>query len=181
MGTKSLIDIRPIVVTHYSTLRDSSTKLRRRDIAEQFLVPIAAGLVAVFLEFEVSVTVSVALLTLSGIFAAFFFQLSVQILNRAAEWAEGDPPAGASANQYAQLLEVLGSNSAYAALIATLSACAALAAGISTRGWTESIAVALVIALTTHLVITLLLVSVRVFLLMRARLNAVLTRRDSNR
>ena len=180
MRTKSLIDIRPVVVTHFATLRDSSTRLRKRDIAEQFVVPITAGTLAAVLGFEVSGTISVALLTLSGIFAAFFFQLSVQILNRAAEWAEGNPEGGVGANQYAQLLETLAANSVYAALIATSAAGAALAAGVSECGWTESIAVALVIALTAHLIITLLLVAVRVFLLTRGRLNAALTYRNPN-
>lgn len=180
MGTKSLINIGPVIVTHYTTLRDSSTRLQVRDIVEQFIVPTAAGFLAVLLGLEVSGTMSIALLTLSGIFAAFFFQLSVQILNRASEWAEGNPQTGAGANQYAQLLEVLAANAVYAAFIATLLACAALAAGISTSGWTESIAVGLVMMLTAHLLITLLLVAVRVFLLTRARLNTALTRRDSN-
>ena len=143
-------------------------------------MPAGVGVTVSFIEFTVSTTISVALLTLSGIFSAFFFQLSVQLLNRAAEWAESNPETGKSANEYAHLLEVLGANSAYAALVATGAACAALATAITRDGWPESVTVGIAVALATHLIVTLLLVAARVFLLTKARLNAAVAGRSPN-
>lgn len=181
MGSKSKLDPRPILTGHLATLSDESGRLGRRDVAEQYVLPVLGGIVATVLEVKISGTTAAAILTLAGIFAAFFFQLSVQLLDRAADWAESDPMPGPETTRYALLLEELSANTTYAALAATLTAAAALAVGISTSGWLERVSAALTVALLAHLAATLLLVAARVFLLTRARLNAARTGKDRQR
>lgn len=172
MSTKSRLNPRPIIAGHLATLRDPNTGFRLRDITEQFLLPLVVGAAAAICGIKVSGTTAAALLTLAGIFAAFFFQLSVQLLDRAAAWAESDPQPGPETTRYALLLEDLSANTTYAALIAALAAIAALAVGISNAGWPERLCAGIAGAMLVHLATTLFLVATRVFLLTRARLNA---------
>lgn len=178
MGSKSKLDPRPILVGHLETLSDGTSRVRRRDIVEQYLVPVLAGIGAFILGIKISSTTAAAILTLAGIFAAFFFQLSVQLLDRAADWAEGDPTPGPETTRYALLLEELSANTTYAALVAAMTSAAALAVGISDSGWMERASAAVTVALLAHLATTLLLVATRVFLLTRARLNSARTGKD---
>lgn len=178
MRSRSRLDPRPVVAGHLRALSGEAGGVTRRDLLEQVGVPVGVGVVAAYMGLEISGTTAAAILTLSGIFAAFFFQLSVQLLDRAANWAEGDPAPGRDTSEYARLLEDLSASTTYAALVATLCSAAALAVGITQQGWQERVLAALVVGLLAHLATTLLLVAVRVYLLTRARLNRARTGRD---
>ena len=178
MGSRSRLDPRPVLVGHLATLRSDAGRLQARDLVEQYGVPIAAGVGAAIIDVQISGTTAAAILTLAGIFAAFFFQLSVQLLDRAADWAESDPDPGPHTTKYARLLEELSANTTYAALVAAATSAVALAAGVSNAGWPERALATVTVALLAHLATTLLLVATRVYLLTRARLNAARTGRD---
>lgn len=178
MGGKSRLDPRPILVGHLTTLRSDTGGLHVRDVVEQFVVPAGFGVGAAVIGVGISGTTAASILTLAGILAAFFFQLSVQLLGRAANWAENDPPPGPHTTRYALLLEELSANTTYAALVAAATSAAALAVGVSNAGWPERTFAAIAIGFLAHLATTLLLVATRVFYLTRARLNAARTGRD---
>ena len=172
---RSKIRLDPIVKSHYQTLRDETGKIPRSDFAQHFIIPLSSGSIIGAIGAEISMPTSIALLTLAGIFAAFFFQLGVQLLERAASWADEGPDPGPNTSRYAMLLEELSANSTYASLIAALSAILTLIAGIISGGWYGQTAAALAVMILAHLAVTLLYVISRVFLLTRARLIAVRT------
>ena len=168
MKSRSSLSPQPVIVTHVRALLDSSTSRRRRLVFEQYLIPVVGGAISLVLDLNFSEFIGIALLTVSGILAAFFFQLSIGILSRAASWSEGSPPPSRDSTDYALLLEELSANTLYSGLVAILCAAAALGAGISTGGWYERLLVTITVVLTIHLLTTILFVSNRVFFLTRS-------------
>lgn len=138
-------------------------------------MPAITGTIVGILGIKISQTTSTALLIVTGIFAAFFFQLSVQLLDRAANWADTTPDPKPSTSQYASLLEGLSANSIYAALIAVLATLSIVFTIITHAKSIHVTLAAASTALLAHLAMTLLLVASRVFSLTRARLNAART------
>jgi hypothetical protein len=158
------------VAAHLDTLVDASGHPSRKDLAQQIAPAIAAALFSVVGRVHLSSGTSVAILTIAGLFAAFLFQLTIQILDRAASWSESHPEPSEATSRYASLLEEMSANAAYASLIAALTAVGALAAVARGKGWESLATAAFVLALLVHLGTTLLMVLRRVFLLSRARL-----------
>lgn len=175
---KSLIRLKPVIVFHYSTLRDPRSLPRLRDFAGFLFTPAALGVLAAILRIKISSTTAAALVTVTGILAAFFFQLSVQLLNRAADLALSNPTPSRETTDYASLLKLLSANAVYSALMAVAASTFALLAGISSCGWTETLFVSLTVFLCAHLAWTLMLIASRVFLLTQARLIFARTRPD---
>jgi hypothetical protein len=175
MGRRSKIDPSPIISGHYRTFVDIGNRPTRRDLVEQVGAPAVVGLGAFVGGVSVSQATGVGVLTLAGLFSAFLFALMIQLLDRAAAWAETKPAPGANTSQYATLLSELSANTAYASLVAALTATGGLVAAIATSGWQDRLVASLVVGLLVHLGTTLLMVTRRVFLLTRARLNAART------
>jgi len=144
---------------------------RRRDYAEQFVAPVLAGAVTWWINIRISPATGAALLTLAGLFAAFLFQLVIQLLDRAASWADTKPETGPLTSHYAALLTELSANAAYASLVAAVAATTSLGATISSKGWQERLLAAIAVALLVHLGTTLRMVTRRVFLLTKSRLH----------
>ena len=170
MGTNSRLSPLPIIIIHIRTLRNTHGVYKVRDIVEHYIIPVVCGIVALYLNFKISEAIAISLVTITGIFAAFFFQLSISLLGRAASWSEGNPQPSRDTTRYASLLGEISANSSYSALIAILTAAFAVAVGISDEGWVERVCVSVTVVLLAHLVVTILFISVRVFLLTRARL-----------
>lgn len=166
----SKLDPRPVIQGHWASLVHGDSSPSVRDLIEQYAVPGAIGLAAYFIGIEVGEGLGAALLTISGIFAAFMFQLTIQLLDRAAAWAETHPVPGPSTSKHAILLEELSANAGYAALICVLAAAMTVVCIIAKPGLGERVAAAVLMMLLAHLATTLLLVGRRVFLLTRARL-----------
>ena len=170
MGARSRISPLPILVTHIETIRDSHGVLHVRDVVEHYAVPMIFGTIAFTLDFGISTRTVTALVTVTGLFAAFFFTLSINILGRAASLFETNPQPGRATTQYALLLEGLSANAHYSALVAILTSICVLIVGILRRGWADRIFTAVTVVLLVHLVVTILFVSIRVFLLTRSRI-----------
>jgi hypothetical protein len=177
MGRKhdSKIDPSPIVRGHLATLVGADGHPRTRDYVEQAGVPVAVGIGAGLGNAVISTTTGTAVLTLAGLFAAFLFQLTIQLLDRAADWAESSPLPSPATSRYADLLGELSANTGYAALVAGLTASVGLVAGLLPSGLIERLTAALLVCLLAHLGVTLLLVANRTYLLTRAYLNAART------
>lgn len=169
MGTKSNLSPLPILLTHLDSLRNAQGVLGSRSIIEHYVMPACLGAAAFTLNVRISASIATALVTVTGLFAAFFFQLSINILGRAASWSESSPHPSRDTTQYALLLEGISANANYSALVAFLTSAFVLIVGILSAGWGERILVAITVTLLTHLVVTILFVSIRVFLLTRAR------------
>jgi Na+/proline symporter len=174
----SKVDPWPIIDGHLATLADEDGQRHPRDFVEQFGVPLFAAVAAGLARVEISSPTGIAILTLAGLFAAFLFQLTIQLLDRAASWAESLPRPSPSTSRYADLLGQLSANAGYASLVSAATATAALAVAVTSDGWPERLLAALTVGLLIHLGVTLLLVARRVFLLTRARLNEARTAGD---
>lgn len=171
----SKINPSPIVLSHLRVLVDGDGNRSRRDYLEQFGIPAGLGLALFVGGVTISATTATAVLTLAALLAAFLFQLTVQLLDRAADWAQSDPAPGPSTSRYAELLEELSASAGYASIISAATASGALGVAITSRGWQEHLLAAITVALLLHLAATLLLVARRVFLLTKERLNTART------
>lgn len=174
----SKVDPSPIIAGHLATIADDTGHRHPRDLLEQFVVPVIAAVATGVAGVEVSAQTGIAVLTLAGLFSAFLFQLTIQLLDRAASWAESRPRPSPSTSRYADLLGELSANAAYASLVSAATATAALAVAVSSDGWQERLLAAVTVGLLVHLGVTLLLVAQRVFLLTRAKLNEARTSGD---
>lgn len=172
----SKISPEPIVTSHFKTLIDNRTGAQRvQDLAEQVGVPGSLGVVAGLTQIRFTSVTAGAILTVTGVFAAFLFQLSIQLLDRASSWLDARPKPSPSTSRHALLLGELSSNAAYAALVAAATTGLTLALTISSFGWQTRLATAATVAALAHLAMTMLLVLRRVFLLTRARLTDIRT------
>jgi hypothetical protein len=173
---ESKIDPAPIVRAHLATLIDAASRRRRlQDYIEQYLTPLAVGLGAWWLDITISAGTGAAILTLAGLFAAFLFQLIIQLLDRAAGWAEIRPAPGPATSRHALLLGELSANAAYASLVAAVTACLSLGVAVTSAGWEERLLGALTLGMLAHLGTTLMMVTRRVYLLTVRRLSDVRT------
>ncbi|HEC09681.1 MAG TPA: hypothetical protein ENI86_08970 [Acidimicrobiales bacterium] len=171
----SKIDPTPIIKGHFAAFAGNNHKGWVRDLTEQIALPAVGGFLAWFFGFSISAATGAAILTVTGLFAAFLFQLSIQLLDRSATWSESHPAPGQHTSEYASLLEELSANTAYAVLVAALTLVAAFGASIAQDGWAETFLTSATVVLLLHLATTLLLVFRRVFLFTRARLVAART------
>lgn len=167
---ESKLDPTPYLKMHVRSFVQNE-HVRARDVLEQYLLPVGAGVAAFAFSVNISAPTGIAMLTLAALFAAFLFQLVIQLLDRAAAWADARPEPGPSTSRYADLLQELSGNAAYASFVSALASASALAVAISSKGLAEHILAGAAIALFAHLATTLLLVARRVFLLTVARLN----------
>lgn len=166
---------RPILITHFRSFRDANRRRRYRDLLEQVAFPLACGACAIIAKIELSEATSAGILAITGVASAFCFQLGVQLLDRAANWAENRPEPGPDTTEYAALIEELSANTMYAAYVAGLAGITAFSAGVTDKGWPERTLVCATAIVTAHFLVTLMLVIARVFLLTRARLNIART------
>ena len=167
---QSRISPMPILKTHFCSFDSANKKRRNRDILEQVVLPLACGTCVTVLKIELSGATSAGILAITGVASAFCFQLGVQLLDRAANWAENRPEPGPDTTKYASLIEELSANTMYAAYVAALAGIAAFSAGVTDEGWPERTLVCATAIVTAHFLVTLMLVMARVFLLTRARL-----------
>lgn len=168
----SKINPAPIVAGFIRTLVDDEGKPSRRDQLEQYVLPLLCGLLAGINHVRLSEAIAIAILTLASIFAAFLFQLTIQLLDRAATWADQRPPPGPSTSEHADLLEELSANAGYASMVSGITGVAALVSTVPMNRWLEVAVSTATIVLLAHLGTALLLVIRRVFLLTKSRLNA---------
>ena len=163
------------IVRFHSVDRDAddldlpeNPRITRSGILREATVPILCGACVGVLDVSISPSLAGSIVIVSGILAGFFFQLSMQTLERAASWAEGNNYTGTSV--YGLLLQDLSASSSYAALVSVVCTGVSIAVGISSAGWNERILAGLCAAMVVHLALTFVLVLVRVFSVTRSRL-----------
>ena len=161
----------PIVVGHFATFNRSRSGLGKSDLLKQFLLPLLCGTVSVLCAVELSETAAAGIVAITGVLAAFGFQLAVHLLDRAAAWADSRPRPSSETSEYAFLIEELSANTIYASFVSATSAIVALAAGFVNGGWPERLLVGTLAILLSHLAVTMMLVMTRVYLLTKAQLN----------
>lgn len=167
-----------IVRFHYYAITRSSSdtsfpdspRVSRLAVAREMCVPLIVGVFAAASGISISTQLAASLVVVAGILAAFFFQVSIQMLIRAASWTMSAAERSDDGYEYARLLHDLAASSSYAALVSVFCAFAAVGAGISSCGWNERLFSGIALGLVSHLLLTLLLVLVRVFLLTRGRI-----------
>lgn len=172
------VNPRPIVVAHLATLVDATTeKVRFTDYVVLYALPIGVAAVAAWRvsDLKIGEGLAAALLAVAGLFGAFLFQLSIQLMNQAATWADTQPTPSSTTSRYANLMGGLAANTAYACLVSIISAAVLIAAAVSVDGVGETAIVAVAIGLLVHLGLTLLMILRRVFLLSQMRLLAART------
>lgn len=170
-GPSSRLNPWPVVSEHFATFRQSSARMKRKDLLEQLTPPLLLGSASVVFSAELSQTAAAGIVAATGVLSAFGFQLAVHLLHRAATWSDSGPAPSPETSQYASLIEELSANTIYASFVSGVSAILALAAGFLGGGWPERLMVGALTILLTHLVVTMTLLMTRVFLLTRAQLN----------
>lgn len=166
---------RKLIGAHYGTLVDRRTgRLRWQDHLLFEGVPAALVAASLVLQIELSSGVVAALLTVTGILAAFLFGAMLQVAERALDWSDLPPQQGPETSRHAQILHELASNSGYAALVSIAAALAFVVASVAT-GPVLVVATAIGLGLGAHLILVLLLVVVRVFSLTEERLRGART------
>jgi hypothetical protein len=168
-------DLWGVISAHRKSLRDASTGSRRLQDSLFFEgVPVAAAGACILANVRLATGTSVGLLTTAGLLSAFLFGLMVQVLDRAATWAESNPEPGPETSWHARYLEELAANAGYASLISVVEAIVLVVAS-TTRGWPLRAFSGVGVGLGCHLSLTLLMVMKRVFSLTQERLRVART------
>lgn len=169
---------RPILVAHLQTLVDGTHgRPHVADFVILYGVPVVVSVLAAWRapDLKIGEGLAAALLAVAGLFGAFLFQLSIQLLNQAATWADTHPTPSAHTSTYADRLGGLAANTSYACFVSIVTVAVVTAAAIIVEGAWETLVVAAVIALLVHLALTLLMILRRVFLLSSERITQART------
>lgn len=161
-----------LVVEHYRTLRDRRTdESRWQDYVWFLLVPAGVFAGGCVLGIELPEGASAGLLTASGVLAAFFFGVMLQVAQRALDWSESRPPKGKDTTWQADFLTQIAANAGYAVLV-SLAAAVVLVAVLITEGHrlASVLLSALALALCVHLALMLSMVLIRIYALTSDRL-----------
>ncbi len=165
----------PIVRDHYATLRNDATGLPRPlDYIEFLGLPAALAVGCGVADVRLHELVSVGLLTVSGLLAAFLFQVMLQASQRALDWADSAPPPGPATSRHAKFMGELAANSGYASLVSIAACTAFVITSVISRAPLR-IFTAIGLALALHLALVLLMVLRRVYALTQNRLTEVET------
>jgi preprotein translocase subunit SecG len=165
-----------LIQAHYRTLRDAETgKSRWRDYALFLGFPAGVYVLCIFLGTELPPEASAGLLTATGVLAAFFFGVVLQVAQRAMDLADQTyEPKSVKPDKatYWQIefLKEIAASAGYACLISVLAAAVSLAALAATSKWLVVVFCSLSIALGVHLALLLTMVLSRVYALIVRRL-----------
>ncbi len=163
-------DPRQLIEAHFATYADPSTgSIRIRDHLAFEGIPLLVFTGSVLADIRLSMAASAALLTASGLLIAFLFSVMLQVSQRAMDWADTGPTPGSETSSHAIFLLEISANAGYAALIAIQTAIIFVVTTVS-GGDLLMLFSALGLALSTHLILVLLMVMNRVFALTENRL-----------
>lgn len=142
------------------------------------LIPAAVGLAVGIFGTPPATDVHSALISVSGIVGAFLFGAFLQVAQRAVDWSDHAPGAGAMTSQMAEFLQTLAANAGYASL-ACIGTGAVFVVAALTDGLVQTLFTAFGAGLLTHVLMTLLLVARRIYAVVLASLNDARTRQPS--
>lgn len=161
-----------LVTEHYRTLRDRRTdESRWQDYAWFLLLPAGVYLASCVIGIELPEGASAGLLTASGVLAAFFFGVMLQVAQRALDWSDSNPEKGRDTSWQADFLTQIAANAGYAVLV-SITAAVVLVAVLITEddGLANVLLSALALALCVHLALMLSMVLVRIYAVTSDRL-----------
>lgn len=155
-----------IIQRHYATFRKpGSTARYKADYAVFLGVPCLVFVLCLAIKATLPFGAATGLLTATGILAAFFFQLVIQMAQRAMELA-GDPPMQSKPTKWQiDFLSEVAANAAYACFISVVTAGVFVALLVSHAEALLIIFSAIGLGLTAHLGLLLTMVLARVFAL----------------
>ena len=165
-----------LIQAHYRTLRDAETgKSRWQDYALFLGFPAGVYVLCILLEAELPPEASAGLLTATGVLAAFFFGVVLQVAQRAMDLADQTSEPGNAKPDKAtywqiEFLKEIAASAGYACLISVLVATVSLAALMATSKWLFVVFCSLGLALGVHLALLLAMVLSRVYALIVRRL-----------
>lgn len=165
-----------LIQAHYRTLRHAETgKSMWQDYALFLGFPAFVYVLCLFLEAELPPEANAGLLTATGVLAAFFFGVVLQVAQRAMELADqrsepGNPKPDKATYWQIEFLKEIAASAGYACLISVLAAAVSLAALVTTSKWIFVVLCSLALALAVHLALLLAMVLSRVYALIVRRL-----------
>ena len=164
-----------LIQAHYRTLRDDQTnKTQWQDFALFLGVPAAVFVLCLVIGVELPKGASAALLTATGILAAFFFGVVLQIAERAMDWADRAPDPGKQTTWQVRFLAQIAANAGYACLVSITAAAVFVVALVGKSTLVVVVFSSLGLALAVHLVLLLSMVLTRLQALITRRLNSAL-------
>jgi hypothetical protein len=160
-----------LIRAHFRTLRDANTgKARTRDYALFVGFPVFVYVLCIYLEAQLGVEAAAGLLTATGVLAAFFFGVVLQVAQKAMELADNPPESGKATHWQIEFLKEIAASAGYACLVSVTAAAVFLASLMATSKWAVVVLSSLGIALGVHLVLLLSMVLSRVYDLILRRL-----------
>ncbi|HST68451.1 MAG TPA: hypothetical protein VLI94_02200 [Solirubrobacterales bacterium] len=165
-----------LIRAHYQTLRHAETgNSMWQDYALFLGLPSGVYVLCIFLKTELPQEASAGLLTATGVLAAFFFGVVLQVAQRAMDLADqrskpGNPKPDKATYWQIEFLEEIAASAGYACLVSVLTAAVSLAALVATQKWLLVVFCSLSLALAVHLALLLAMVLSRVHSLIIRRL-----------
>ncbi|HEX2096166.1 MAG TPA: hypothetical protein VHF50_02220 [Solirubrobacterales bacterium] len=160
-----------LIQAHYRTLRDARTDEDRwQDYALFLGVPTLVYVGCIVIEVQLPTEASAGLLTATGVLAAFFFGVVLQIAQRSMDLATEAPPLDKAMVWQIEFLRQIAANAGYACLVSVAGAVVFLAALVSTAPLLAVIFSSLGLAIAIHLALLLSMVLSRVYDLISRRL-----------
>lgn len=163
-------NVGPIVKDHYATLRNArSGKVRPLDYIQFGGLPLVVGVLVGLKNVRLHESVSVGLLTVTGLLTAFLFQVMLQATQRALDWADAPSPPSVATSRHAKFMGEIAANAGYASLVSILACSMFVVSSVASHTLLR-IATAMGLALLLHLGLALLMVMRRVYILTIGRL-----------
>jgi hypothetical protein len=169
-----------IIRAHRKTYSDARTgAVMARDLFVFETMPAVISLICVLLNVQLNTAASAALLMVSGLLGALLFAAMLQASQRALDWADSEPQQSTQTTAHALFMGQLAANAGYASLVCIVAAICYFVATVATDS-ALTLASAVSIGITAHLVLVLLMVMRRVYALTEERLNVARTKVTGN-
>jgi hypothetical protein len=162
---------RTIIVAHYRTyVNDDDGSPSWRDHALFEGLPFVLFLACLWFEISIPSAASVGLLTVAGLLSAFLFGATLQVSQRAMDWADTDPEPSTDTTAHADFLSQLAANAGYSSLVSIVTAALFVVAAVTTSHEAAVVFTALGLGFALHMALVLSMVMSRVFALTEERL-----------
>jgi hypothetical protein len=152
-----------LVRRHVGVLRDERGRLRWPVWLVQWLAPLGIGAWVFAEDLRMSAGAAAAVLTVAGLFAAFSFSISVQMMSRAAAMADLQPERSRATSREADITEMVAGAGGYTSLVSLVATALALGVTMVDDGWLARVLVAATALALAHLAATISVIVVRVF------------------
>jgi DNA-binding XRE family transcriptional regulator len=170
-----------IIRAHRQTYSDDRTgRVMPSDIIAFEIAPAVVGLISAIFNFQLSPVAAAALLMVTGLLGALLFGAMLQASQRALDWADSAPAQSKDTSDHAIFMGQLAANAGYASLVCIAAAISYFFATVATDS-ALTLATAISVGISAHLVLVLLMVMRRVYALTEERLNRARSGADRQR